>query len=96
MPLGTEIGLGLRDTVFDVDPATPRKRAYPLQPIFGPRLLWPNGRMGEGAPWYGSTDLGPGHIVLDGVPAPAKGVQQPPPLFSAHVYVATVSHLSHC
>jgi len=31
------------------------------------------------------VDLGPGHIVLDGVPAPAKGAQQPP-LFSAHVY----------
>jgi len=31
-------------------------------------------------------DLGPGHIVLDGVPAPAKGAQQPPPLFSAHAY----------
>ena len=27
------------------------------------------------------VDLGPGHIVLDGVPAPAKGAQQPPPLF---------------
>jgi len=25
MPLGTEVGLGLRDIVFDVDPATPRK-----------------------------------------------------------------------
>jgi len=36
------------------------------------------------------VDLGPGHIVLDGVPAPAKGAQQPP-LFG-HVYcgVATV------
>jgi len=31
------------------------------------------------------VDFGPGHIVLDGVPAPAKGAQQPP-LFSAHVY----------
>jgi len=30
-------------------------------------------------------DLGPGHIVLDWVPAPAKWAQQPPP-FSAHVY----------
>jgi len=28
--------------------------------------------------------LGPGHIVLDGDPAPPKGTQQPP--FSAHVY----------
>ena len=27
------------------------------------------------------VDLGPGHIVLDGVPAPAKGAQQPLPLF---------------
>ena len=27
------------------------------------------------------VDLGPDHIVLDGVPAPAKGAQQPPPLF---------------
>jgi len=30
------------------------------------------------------ADLGPGHIVLDGVPAPAKGHSSP--LFSAHVY----------
>ena len=28
--------------------------------------------------------LGPGHIVLDGVAAPAKGAQHP--LFLAHVY----------
>ena len=27
------------------------------------------------------VDLGPGHIVLDGVPAPAKGAQEPHPLF---------------
>ena len=27
------------------------------------------------------VDLGPGRNVLDGVPAPAKGAQQPPPLF---------------
>ena len=25
------------------------------------------------------VDLGPGHIVLDGVPHPAKGAQQPAP-----------------
>ena len=36
---GMEVGLGLRDIVFDVDPATPRKRAHPLHPIFGPCLL---------------------------------------------------------
>jgi len=26
MPLGTEVDLGLGDIVFDVDPATPRKK----------------------------------------------------------------------
>jgi len=71
--------------VFDVNPATPRKRAHPHHPIFGRCLLWPNGWMDEYAAWYTEVDLGPGHIVLDGVPHPAKGAQQPP-LFSAHVY----------
>ena len=36
-------------------------------------------------PLGAEVDLGPGHIVLDGVPAPEKVAQQPP-LFSAHVY----------
>jgi len=31
MPLGTEVDLGLRKNVFDVDPATPRKRVHPTQ-----------------------------------------------------------------
>jgi len=40
--------------------------------------------------------LGPGHIVLDGDPAPArKRAQQP--YFSAHVYCGqTVAHVSNC
>jgi len=29
MPLGMEVGLGLRDIVFDVEPATPRKKGTP-------------------------------------------------------------------
>jgi len=41
------------------------------------------------------VDLGPGHIVLDGVPAPAKGAQQPPS-FRTMSIVATVAHLSYC
>jgi len=28
MPLGTEVGLGLLDIVFDVDSATPRKKGH--------------------------------------------------------------------
>ena len=35
MPIGTEVGFGLRNIVFDVDPATPRKKAHPV-PNFGP------------------------------------------------------------
>ena len=83
MPLGTEVGLGLRNIVFDVDPVTPRKKAHPPQRNFGSCLFWPNGWMDEDAAGT-EVDLGPGHIVLYGVPAPAKGAQQPP--FSAHVY----------
>ena len=38
--------------------------------------------------------LGPGHIVLDGDPAPQKGARSP--LFSAHVYCGqTVAHLGY-
>jgi len=50
MPLGTEIGIGLRDIVFDVDLATAEKRAHPHR-ISGPRLLWSNGWMDEDAAW---------------------------------------------
>ena len=114
--------------MLDGEPAPTPKGAEP-HPIFGPRLLWPNGCMDQDATWYGGrlwptqhcvqcgpsylqkkgtttltqflahvcrgqmagwmktplgtvVDLGPGHIVLDGVPAPTKGAQQPP-LFSS-------------
>ena len=86
MPLGTEAGLGLRDIVFDVNQATPRKKAHLPHPIFGPCLLWQMAGWMK-TPFGTKVDLGPGHIVLDGVPAPVKGAQQPPPpLFSAYVY----------
>jgi len=41
MPLGTKSGLGTGHIVLHGDPAPP-KRSKP--PIFGPCLLWPNGR----------------------------------------------------
>jgi len=34
MTLGTEVGLGLRDIVFDEDPATPRKKGTPIRTKF--------------------------------------------------------------
>jgi len=69
--------VGLRDIVFDVDPVTPRKRAHSPHPILahvycGQMVGWM--KMPHGT----EVDLGPGHIILDGVPAPAKGAQQPP------------------
>jgi len=39
MSLGTEVGLGLCNIVFDVVPDTPRKRAHPPLPNFGPCLM---------------------------------------------------------
>jgi len=42
MPFGTEpteVGFGLRDIVFDVDPATPRKKANPPSSNFGPMSI---------------------------------------------------------
>jgi len=44
------------------------------------------------------VDVSPGHIVLDGDPAPlppAKGAQQPPS-FRPMSIVATIAHLSYC
>jgi len=85
MPLGTEVDLGLRNIVFDVDPATPRKKGtHPIQFLAdvycGHIAGWMKTPLGT------EVNLSPGQIVLDGVPALAKGAQQPGPLFSAHVY----------
>ena len=47
MPLGTETDLGPGQIVLDGDPALPKGAQQPLfcrPPLFGPHLLWPNGR----------------------------------------------------
>jgi len=62
-------------------PSYHQKKAHPPHPIFGLSILWPNGWMDEDAAWYGSRPRPRPHIVLDRVPAPAKGPQQPPPSF---------------
>jgi len=36
MPLGTEVDLGLRDIVLDVDLAIPREKGTPTPPNFWP------------------------------------------------------------
>ena len=52
MPFGMEVDLSPGDFVLDGDPAPTPKGAEP-HPIFGPRLLWPNGCMDQDATWYG-------------------------------------------
>ena len=87
----------LRDIVFDVDPATPRKKGTPiptqlLAHVYCGQMAW----MDEDDALIGTeVDLGPGHIILDGFPAPAKGAQQSPS-FRPMSIVATVAHLSYC
>jgi len=95
MPLGTEVGLGLRDIVFDVDPATPRRKGTPTPTQFLAHVY-----CGQMAGWMKmllgtEVDLSAGHIVLDRVLSPAKGEQQPPS-FRPLSIVATVAHLSYC
>ena len=84
MPLGMKVGLGLCDIVFDVDPATVRKKADPPHPIFGPCLLWPNGWMDEDAARYGSRPRPTRHCTRQGPSSRERGTAAP--LFSAHVY----------
>jgi len=43
MPLGKEVGLGPGHIVLDGDPVGTQPPQQPL-PLFGPCLLWPNGR----------------------------------------------------
>jgi len=95
MPFGTEVGLGLWDIVFDVDSATPRKKGTPTPIQFLAHVY-----CGQTAGWMKTllgteVNLGPGHIVLDGVPAPAKGAHQLPSFWPMSI-VATVAHLSYC
>jgi len=49
LPLGTEVGLGLGHIVFGGYPVPPRKGAQ-QPPLFGPCLLWPNGRPSQQLP----------------------------------------------
>jgi len=88
-------------------PSSPSPIGAQPRPIFGPCLLWPNGWMDldchlvRRSGWIKmprGTKVGfsPGHIVLNGDPAPPqkKGTV---PQFSAHVYCGqTVAHLSYC
>ena len=96
MALGTEVGLGPGHIVLDGDPPPPPKGGGAQPPIFGPCLLWPNGRMHQDTTWYGSRPQPRRHCFRRGpIPSSAKGAQQPPS-FRPISIVATVAHLSYC
>jgi len=95
-PLGTEVGLGLRDVVLDGDPAPPSPK------VAQPQIL-AHVYCGQTAGWM-KTPLGsrtevsliPGHIVLDGDKAlPRKGHSSPSSFWPMSI-MATVAHLSKC
>jgi len=92
MPLGTEVGLGLRDIVLDGDPALPPLKGHSPQFSANVHCVQMAGWMKT--PLGAEVDLGPGHIVLDGSQLPAKGAQQPP-RFGPSI-VTTIAHLSYC
>ena len=56
-------------TVLDDVPAPP-KGAWP--PIFGPSLLWPNGRMDQDATWYGGWPQPRRHCLTRGPSSPSQ------------------------
>jgi len=87
-----EVGLDPGNFLFDGDPATPRKRAHPPHPIFGPCLLWPNGWMHEDATWYGSKPRPRPHCIRRGPSSPRKG-HSSSPSFRPMSIVATVARL---
>jgi len=102
---------------------TPTPKGAEPHPIFGPRLLWPNGCMDQDATWHGGrprptrdcvrcgpsypqvgwfkmplgteVGLGPGHIVLDGDPAPsATQKKHSSPHFSGAYFALARSPIS--
>ena len=90
-----EVGLGPGDFVLDGDTATPIKRGHTTPTQFvahvycGRKAGWMKTPLGT------KVDLGPGHIVLDWVPALLeRGTAVPS--FGPMSIVGTVTHLSYC
>jgi len=95
MPLGTEVGLGLTRHYVRCRPSYPQKKGT----LMHPTQFFAHVYCGQMAGWMKKplgteVDFGPCHIVLHGVPAPAKGHRSPS--FRPMSIVATVAHLSYC
>jgi len=69
MALGMEVGLGPGDFVFGGDPATPGTEGTPTTTQFLAHVYCGQVTGWMKTPLCTEVDLGPGHIVLDWVPA---------------------------
>jgi len=78
MQLGTEVGLSPGNFVLDRNPALPSPKKAEPSPIFGPRLLWPNGRMDQDGTWHGGGPRSKPHRARWGPRSPKKGGTAPP------------------
>jgi len=87
-----KVGLHPGDFVLDGDQAPTPEGAEP-HPIFGPRLLWPNGCMDQDATWYGGRPRPIRHCVRRGRPScpQKKRIHPSPPNCFAHVYCGQMS-----
>jgi len=84
MPLGTEVGLGPGDVVFDGDPAPPKRGTAPQ---FSAHVYCDRTAGWIKIPFGTNVGLGPCHIVLDEDPAsPPTERGTAAPLFWVHVY----------
>jgi len=95
MLLCAEVGLSLRDIVFDVDPAPPRKK------VTAPTQFLAHVYYGQTAGWMKmplctEVNPDPGDIVLDRDPAPPRKGHSSPLSFRPMYIVATVALLSYC
>jgi len=72
MPLGIEVGIGLRDFVFDGNPAPPEKRHIPTQFLVHVYCGQTAGSIKVPLVVDTEVNLGPGDVVLDGVAAPSN------------------------
>jgi len=70
MSLGTEVGLGPSDFVFDGDPATPRNKGTPTPTQFLAHVYCDQTAEWIKIPLGTELNIGPGDLVSDGVAAP--------------------------
>jgi len=75
MALDMEVGLSPGDVMLDGDPVPPSEEGAE-HPIFGQRILWPNGCMDQEAAGYGGRCRPTRHCVRSGTNSPSpKGAQ---------------------